>query len=152
MSSLLLAFIVSLVVIFIMVKQINSVTGKIDQQSITNEPSIYSNFAGYIQEKIRTIKTDIDSTKNRQAPTFLLINEADEEKSLEFLADTIRKLVFFETMNSRRKNQKEVEAELFEVLQNIEEFLQEKIQNGDQLAENLRDELFNYYTKLQNET
>lgn len=152
MSSLLLAFIVSLVVIFIMVKQINSVTGKIDQQSITNEPSIYSNFAGYIQEKIRTIKTDIDSTKNRQAPTFLLINEADEEKSLEFLADTIRKLVFFETMNSRRKNQKEVEAELFEVLQNIEEFLQEKIQNGDQLAENLRDELFSYYTKLQNET
>lgn len=150
MNSLLLAFIVSLVVIFIMIRQINSVTNKIDQKSITNEPSVYSQFAGFIQEKIRTIKADIDSTKDTPAPTFALKSEADEEKSLEFLADTIRKLVFFETMNSKRRNQKEVEKELFMVLNDMEEFLEQKIKNGEILADNLRDELFAHYKNLQN--
>lgn len=150
MNSLLLAFIVSLVVIFIMIRQINSVTNKIDQKSITNEPSVYSQFAGFIQEKIRTIKADIDSTKDTPAPTFALKSEADEEKSLEFLADTIRKLVFFETMNSKRRNQKEVEKELFMVLNDVEEFLEQKIKNGEILADNLRDELFAHYKNLQN--
>lgn len=134
-----------------MIKQINTVTSKIDRQSITNESSVYSQFAGFIQEKIRTIKADIDSTKNTPSPSFTLIDKNDEEKGLEFLADTIRKLVFFETMNSKRRNQKEVEKELFQVLSNLETFLQERVENGEKLADTLREELFSEYNRLQNQ-
>lgn len=150
MNSLILAFIISLVVIFIMIKQINSVTDRIDQKSITNEPSVYSQFAGSIQEKIRAIKADIDSSKNTPSPTYTLLREEEEEKSLEFLADTIRKLVFFETMNSKRRSQKEVEKELFELLSLVDDFLKEKVVDGEKIADALRDELFNAFNNIQN--
>lgn len=149
MSNLLLiVFIVSVAVILIMVKQINKITSNIDQKELSNEPSIYASFAATIQENIRLIKADIDHTKSTPSPTYILKDEKDEEKSLEFLADTIRKLVFFETMNSKKRDSKEVESELFGVLSSLDEFLQTYIENGEELSDKLRDSLSSEFAKL----
>lgn len=151
MNQLLLVFVISLIVIFIMIKQINSVTSKLDRKTLTHEPSIYAKFAAFIQEKVRAIKTDIDHTKETEKPIYVLKNQDDETFSLEFLSDTIRKLVFFETMNSKRRTSKDIERELFETLNALENFLKERMQLGETLADNLRDELFEHFNTLQNE-
>lgn len=150
MSNILLfTFIISMVVIVIMIKQINKVTQNIDNKSIQNQPSVYAKFSAIIQEQIRAIKADIDHTKDTPNPTYILINESEEESSLEFLADNIRKLVFFETLNAKRKNSKDIESELFGILNSLDEFLNTKIQNGDTLANNLREEFSQKYKNLQ---
>ncbi len=150
---LLICFLICLAVVFVMVKQINKITTKIDQKEIENSqrPSIYASFSAFIQENVREIKTHIDHTKQTPYPTYRLINEEDEEKSLEFLADTIRKLVFFETMNSKRKNPKEIERELFEVLNSLDDFLTKKIQNGEKIADELRKKFAERFDKLKNQ-
>lgn len=149
-NMVLIAFIVAIVVIIIMVKQINRVTTAIDNTADEQTPSIYASFAAFIQEKIRAIKADIDHTKNTPNPTFILIDTHNEDKSLEFLADNIRKLVFFETMNAKRKNSKDIEKELFDILNSLDGFLHSYIQNGEQLADNLRDQFAKEFSKLQN--
>lgn len=146
---LLLTFIISVVVVIIMIKQINKVTQKIDIKSIENAPSIYAQFSAIIQEKIRAIKADIDHTKDTPNPTYMLLKNEDEDNSLEFLADNIRKLVFLETMNAKRKSPKEIEGELFRVLNSLDDFLNQKIQNGKELADSLRDEFAKKFDNLQ---
>ncbi len=146
---LLITFIICIAVIIIMVKQIGKVTTKIDAKNMIDNSSVYAKFSAIIQEKIRAIKADIDHTKNTPYPTYVLKDEKDEEDSLEFLADNIRKLVFFETLNSKRKSQKEIEAELFGLLSNLDKFINEKIQNGEKLADELREDLSSKYEKLQ---
>lgn len=151
MSNIILfSFIVCVIVVIVMVKQINKITQNIDSQSIENNPNVYANFSAFIQEKVRAIKADIDHTKNVPNPTFILLHEEDEDSSLEFLADSIRKLVFLETMNAKRKSPKEVENELFKLLSSIDDFLTSKIKNGQELADNLRDEFSEQFNKLQN--
>lgn len=149
-NMILLTFIITIVVVIIMMKQIGKVTANIDTKSIENIPSIYASFASFIQEKIRAIKADIDHTKNTPSPLYILKDENSEEKNLEFLADNIRKLVFFETMNAKRKNPKEVEKELFNILSALDDFLNTYIQNGEKLADDLRDEFASEFQKMKN--
>ncbi len=149
-NMVLITFIVCVGVVIIMVKQINKITQKIDaKDEAGGVSSVYANFSAIIQEKIRAIKADIDHTKNTPSPTYVLKNQDDEDTSLEFLADNIRKLVFFETLNSKRKNPKDIESELFELLSNLDKFINEKMENGEELANSLRDELAEKYQSLQ---
>lgn len=153
MSNLLLiVFVVSVVVVLIMVKQINKITSNIDEKEARNQPSAYAKFAATIQENIRAIKADIDHSKDTPSPTYILKDNEDEEKSLEFLADTIRKLVFFETMNSKRRDSKDIENELFGVLSSLDEFINKYIQNGEELADKLRDKLSKDFSKIEQES
>ena len=54
-------------------------------------------------------------------------------------------------MNAKHKSPKEVEADLFTVLSELDTFLNRSIQDGEALAERLRDDLFEAYETLQEE-
>lgn len=139
------------IVAFIMMRQIGKVTNTIDQQPSINTQAFerYAKFSSIIQEHVREIKHALDSSKNptKELP-FKLIATKDEAQALEKLSDFIRKLVFFETMMAKQKSAKEIEAELFEVLNGLETFLKEYCDDGENLAEQLRQRLLEAYEEL----
>lgn len=145
MDQLLPVIFVSIFIAFIMMKQIRHVVQNIDSRPSTNNFEKYSRFSVIIQNAIRTIKNDIDSSKEKESPKYSLINSEDEEQSLETLADFLRKLVFFETLLAKQKSKSEIESELFAVLSSLDVFIKEKCQDGQKLADELKDELFAQY-------
>lgn len=147
-NTLLVVIVICIFVVIALVKQINQVTNKIDAKEDENAPSVYANFAAIIQEKLRMIKKDIDHTKNTPEPVYVLNDQNNEEKSLEFLANCIRQLVFFETINSKRKSNKQIELELFEILNSIDEHIKANMHSGEKLANELKDELALKYSQL----
>lgn len=126
---------------FILLKQIKHFTENLDNTS-DNSFSRYSNFSVSIQNYIRMIKSDIDSTKEKDTVRYTLKENIDEEKSLEILADFLRKLVFFETLLAKQKSSSEIESELFKVLSSLDGFLRENCEEGDERADELREVLF----------
>lgn len=148
MNQLLFLALIVIAVVFIMLKQINKVTDNIDAKAAVPNNNKYPAFSALIQEAVRAIKADIDHTKSTPNPVYVLKYENAEEDSLEFLSDCIRKLVFFETINSQRTPSSEIEKGLFDVLNDIDNFLDEKIVNGEELSDKLRDELASKFQAL----
>ncbi len=147
-NTLLISVIICVGVVFIMINQINKLTSNIDAKLDVHQPSIYASFAAFIQEVIRNIKQDLDSSKDTPNAKYKLLEGKDEEKALEFLANLIRKLVFFETMNAKRKSAKEVESELFALLSSLDDFLHQDVQNGQNLADELRERFAKEFENL----
>ena len=151
MDQLIFVVIIIGIVAFIMIRQIGKVTDAIDQQPNINTQTFerYAQFSSIIQEHVRDIKHALDSTKikDKESP-FKLKEEKNEAQALEKLSDCIRKLVFFETMMAKQKSAKEIEAELFEVLSSLEAFLIEFCDDGENLAEELREQLLAAYEQL----
>lgn len=136
-------------VAFVMIRQIGKITGGM-QTKQTGSFEKYAKFSSVIQEHVREIKQSIDTSKEKENPKFRLVEGRNENQALEKLSDFIRKLVFFETMMAKQKNPKEIEAELFEVLNGLEIFLKEFCQDGENLSEELREILLNAYEQLEN--
>lgn len=68
----------------------------------------------------------LDSTKEHDNHCiYHLKTDKDEAKALEILSDFIRKLVFLKQCWRNRKKPEEIEAELFELLSQLEAFLNE---------------------------
>ena len=139
-------FVVAMIA-FILMKQIKHITGNLDIQGDTNSFDKYSKFSVSIQNHIRAIKLDIDSTKKIENPRYILLENIDEEDSIELLSDYLRKLVFFETLLAKKKTADEIESELFGILSKVDEFLKENCFEGDQLADELRDNLLAEYER-----
>lgn len=136
------------IVAFIMIRQISKVTSGIENKQ-TQSFEVYAKFSAIIQEYVREIKNSIDTSKEKEEAKFKLVAGRNENQALEKLSDFIRKLVFFETMMAKQKNPKEIEAELFEVLNGLETFLKEFCENGEKLSDELRENLLEAYEKLQ---
>lgn len=151
MEDFLPAILVAMAVGFVMIKQIGKITQRLDVKGETSNTQIYATFAGIVQEKIREIKKDIDSSKQTPEPRYVLKASENEEKALEELSDMIRKLVFFETMGAKRDSKERVEGEMFGVLSTLDSFVSQAIENGEALADELREELFGAYETLQKE-
>jgi len=134
-------------VAFVMIRQIGKITGGIETKR-TGSFEKYANFSSIIQEYVREIKASVDTSKEREDRKFKLVEGRNENQALEKLSDFIRKLVFFETMMAKQKNQKEIEAELFEVLNGLEIFLKEFCEDGENLSEELREKLLEAYEQL----
>jgi hypothetical protein len=139
-------------VAFIMMRQINKVTQRVDNNPLsrasTGDYERYAKFSAIIQEYVREIKSSLDSTKEQTERSFKLQEGKNETQALEKLSDFIRKLVFFETMMAKQKSTKEIEADLFEVLNGLENFLIEFCEDGENLAEALREKLLEGYESL----
>jgi len=133
-------FVVAMIA-FIMMKQIKHVTGNLDLQGDTNSFDKYSKFSVTIQNHIRAIKLDIDSTKQIENPRYVLKDEESEEDLIEDLSDFLRKLVFFETLLAKSKTSTEIEGELFGILSQLDTFIKQNCEDGEVLAEELRDNL-----------
>ena len=148
MEQLLPVLMIVAMVAFILAKQIGKITKKLD--TFSNDVSFdrYAKFSSIIQDEVREIKQNIDSSKSIDERLYLLLEGKDEREALEILSDFIRKLVFFETMMAKQKSTKEIEADLFEVLNGLENFLIEFCEDGENLAEALREKLLEGYESL----
>lgn len=145
------AIIALCVVVYFMYQQINKLTNKIDTEENIDKPKLYADFSAIIQQKIREIRLDIDSSKTSLNAKFVLNNESELSSSLEVLSDLIRQLVFLETMSGKSQNPKDTESKLFEVLNELDNFINKKITNGEVLADEIREELLEKYKNLQEE-
>ncbi len=145
---LIISFLISAAVVFIMMKQLDKVTKKIDEKSAKPSTNVYADFSAYIQETLRLIKSNINHEKETSNPKYILIDETFEEQSLEFLSDNIRKLVSYETISARTKPSHELEQGLFEILSSIDDFLVKCVKNGEELAEELRQDFANKFKEL----
>ena len=151
MNQLLPVLVVVAVVAFIMMRQISKIAHQSPNQTQRSTPrnfEFYAQFSSVIQDHVRAIKQALDSTNAHVQDKFKLLSGKDESEALEKLSDAIRTLVFFETAIAKQKPASEIETELFEVLNNIETFLIEYCENGEELAEELREELLDAYNKI----
>jgi hypothetical protein len=139
MDQYLPAIFVSIIVAFILVKNIKNVTEKMDLEAL-NPHEKYASFSAHIQEYIRDIKREI-SKEDKSDVIFALKEGKDEEKAQERLSDFIRKLVFFETSMAKNRSKEQIESELAQLLFDLDDFVRENIENGELIAEKMREDL-----------
>lgn len=151
MEQLLPVLMIVMMVAFVLAKQIGKITTKLDTFSKTESYERYAKFSSIIQEEVREIKQSIDSSKNLEERPYVLLEGKDEGEALELLSDNIRKLVFFETLMAKQKSVREIEAELFDVLNGLENFLKEFCVDGEALSDALRERLLEAYERLDEE-
>lgn len=149
---LLPVLVVVAIVAFALNQQIRKITINLDENenSSKNLNKSYAVFAGVIQQKLREIKNDIDSSKEKENPTYKLNKLASEEKTLERISNLIRKLVFFETLNYKNKSKSKVENELFVILSEIDELVLNSLEDGENVSDELRNTLSSEFEKIQN--
>lgn len=150
MEQLFLVIFVVAMIAFILMKQVNHVAESLDIKGDTNSFDKYSKFSVSIQNHIRAIKLDIDSSKQIENPKYVLLDKELEEDSLEKLSDFLRKLVFFETLLAKNKSPNEIEGELFIILSELDTFLKQNFIDGEILADELRDNLMSEYEGISN--
>jgi hypothetical protein len=143
MEQLIPVLFVTAFIAFIMMKQIKHITNNLPNDEAKNDFKKYANFSASVQSYIRIIKNDIDSSKEKENPKFILKDPTMETQSLEILSDFIRKLVFFETLLAKRKTAQEIESELFSILDTIDTFVRTNCQDGEKLADELKEFLYN---------
>lgn len=149
MEQFLPAIIIAVIVTLVMLKQIKRITERLDAKGESNEGEIYAQFAGIIQEKIREIKLSIDPDKEPHDGLYQLKDGVEASVLLEKLSDMVRTLVFFETMNAKRRSSQAVESELFGLLSDLDVMINENFKDGEALADALREELGDAFSRLQ---
>ena len=149
MDQLIPVLMIAGMVAFVMMRQIGKITGGMETKQAGSFEK-YAKFSSIIQEYVREIKHSVDTSKEKENPKYRLVEGRNENQALEKLSDFIRKLVFFETMMAKQKNPKEIEAELFEVLNGLETFIKEFCEDGENLSEELREKLLEAYEQLEN--
>lgn len=149
MEQFLPAIIIAVIVTMVMINQIKRITERLDAKGETQDSEVYAKFAGIIQEKIREIKLCIDPEKSHENSKYQLKEDIEPSSTLEKLSDMTRTLVFFETMNAKRRSSQEIEGELFGLLSDLDNLITQNFQNGENLADALREELGDAYARLQ---
>lgn len=148
MEQLIPVLMIVAMVAFVLIKQIGKLTNKLDTLADESSYDRYAKFSAIIQERVREIKQSLDSSRVLNERPFQLLEGKNEEEALELLSNFIRKLVFFETMMAKQKSSQEIEAELFELLSHLDNFLKEYCVDGEALADALRENLFEAYEQL----
>jgi len=141
MGSMATLLLVGAAVAFMVHKNINNITNKIDQTS-SKGYDFFANLAGAAIEFIKDIKRDING-KN-ESPAFILVN-SENDKPLKELDDYIRKLAFYETVLAKRKDTKTIEGEIADIFISFDSYIKSTFNNGDTLANNLKDSLGKIY-------
>jgi len=140
MGGLVSVVLVGGVVAYLMYQNINKVTTNIEKKS-SKGYEFFANLAGAAIEYIKDIKRDING-KNEN-PDFIVSTES--EKVLKDLDDYIRKLAFYETVLAKKKEPQEIEEELAVIFMSFDNFIRENFQDGDSLAESLKESLHKIY-------
>ncbi len=140
------AIFISVIVAFILIKNIKSITEKMDIEAL-NPNANYASFSAHIQEYIRDMKREINKEEKSDV-IFALKEGKNIEKAQERLSDFIRKLVFFETSMARNKTKEQIESELAQILFDLDAFVRENIENGELIAEKMREDLQTRFEEL----
>ncbi len=132
---------------YFMYLNINKVTKNIDENKKGSFES-YASFSAKVQEYIRSVKKDLDDTIKTDNPKFSKNETCDSKVVTKELADLIRKASFYETMLAKRKDPKEVEAGLMEILMQFDEVVRTNCIDGEILASQLQDMLSWDYKRI----
>jgi len=133
------AIFVSIIVAFVLLKNIKRITEKMDIDAL-NPYAKYASFSAHIQEYIRDIKKEIVK-EDKSDVVFALLEGKDVEKAEEQLSNFIRKLVFFETSMAKNRAKEQIENDLTQILFDIDGFVRENIKNGDLIADKMKEDL-----------
>jgi hypothetical protein len=134
-------------VTYFMYLNINKVTQNLDANKKGSFES-YASFSAKIQEYIRTVKRDLDDDMECEEPRYCKNETCNSKKVTKELVDLIRKSSFYETMLAKRKDPKEVETGLMNILTEFDEIVRSNCINGDMLADELQDMLSQDYKRL----
>ncbi|EAK0045913.1 hypothetical protein B6I13_00915 [Campylobacter coli] len=123
---------------------LKKLTLNIDEKAFLEpiKSDIYPKFCDIIDERIREFK---DGVQNN---SFTLKDQDKKDELLEKLGDLNRELTFIQTMNLSNKSDSVWQSELFDFLKELEKLLLEYLENGEEEAENLRENLMNEFEKL----
>ncbi len=132
---------------YFMYLNINKVTKNIDENKKGSFES-YAAFSAKIQEYIRSVKKDLDDSIVTDNPKFRKNDSCDSKAVTKELTDLIRKSSFYETMLAKRKDPKDVEAGLMEILTQFDEIVRSNFIDGDLLADELQDMLSWDYKRI----
>jgi len=133
------AIFVSIIVAFIVLKNIKRITEKMDIDAL-NPYDKYASFSAHIQEYIRDIKKEI-AKEDKSDVVFALLEGKDVEKAEEQLSNFIRKLVFFETSMAKNRSKEQIENDLAQILFDLDSFVRKNIANGDLIADKMKEDL-----------
>ena len=134
-------------VTYSMYLNINKVTQNLDNNK-TGSFESYASFSAKIQEYIRVVKRDLDDDMECDEPRYCKNESCDSKRVTKDLADLIRKSSFYETMLAKRKDPKEVEAGLMDILIKFDEIVRANCIDGDLLADELQDMLSQDYKRI----
>ncbi|MDX1808208.1 MAG: hypothetical protein R3331_01580 [Sulfurospirillaceae bacterium] len=148
MNNLIPVIFISILIVFIMLKNIKKVTDTIDMQTLINPSQAYGDFSAHIQDYIRDIRADINKASQDEV-IFSLKDMSKLDEAGEILSDFIRKLVFFETAMAKNRTKEQLESELAQILIDLDTFVKDFIQNGDIIAEKMREDLQTRFEELQ---
>ncbi|HIP03387.1 MAG TPA: hypothetical protein EYH01_08725 [Campylobacterales bacterium] len=134
-------------VTYFMYLNINKVTQNLDDNKKGSFES-YASFSAKIQEYIRAVKRDLDDDMECEDPRYCKNETCDSKKVTKELVDLIRKSSFYETMLAKRKDPKDVEAGLMDILSQFDEIVRTQCIDGDMLADELQDMLAQDYKRI----
>ncbi len=134
-------------VTYFMYLNINKVTKNLDE-SKTGSFEAYATFSAKIQEYIRSVKKGLDDDLDSDGSKFKKNENCNSKLATKELTDLIRKSSFYETMLAKRKDPKDVEAGLMEILTKFDNIVRGNCINGDMLADELQAALAQDYQRI----
>ncbi len=143
MSEFLIAISVGSLVAFILFYNIKEITQKIEKEE--DRGHFYSSFSLKIEERLREIREKV------QKGILKLKNENLKKEFEDKISDTIRETLLFETIEAKKLNNEKAEERLFKILSNTEEILKKYLKEGEEIADNLREKLYEDYERIKND-
>ena len=134
-------------VTYFMYLNITKVTKNLDKNK-KGSFEAYADFSAKIQEYLRSVKKDLDDDMDTENPKFRKNESCSSKEVTKELTDLIRKSSFYETMLAKRKDPKEVEAGLMDILTQFDKVVRDNCIDGEMLADELRDMLSRDYQRL----
>lgn len=134
-------------VTYFMYMNINKVTANLKNTKSGTFES-YAKFSAKIQEYIRGVKKDLDDDLDSDHPKYFKNESCDSKKVIKELTDLIRKSSFYETMLAKRKDPKETEAGLMDILTRFDKIIRTNCIDGELLANTLQDNLAEDYNRI----
>ena len=130
-----------------MYKNINKITSNIDNLE-DKSYELYAKYARIVEGYIKELQANIEKNSVLADEKYKLQEGVDAKELEENLSSLIRKLAFFETLQAKQKKKKELEGDFFEVLSGLDSIIQKNFKNGENLADEIRDNLHEEYMKL----
>ncbi len=140
MAEIVSVLLVGSIVSYLMYRNINIVTEKIEYEA-TGDFETYRRFAGIVINEIRRVKRALDEEMRTEHPLYRIKEGYDAKEAVKKLSDLIRRAAFYETVLAKRKSAKEAERDLAQILSELEEIVREECEGGEELAREMKERI-----------